>query len=124
MSEQVEAGQEQPKGDKRRNLRTPLIILKVKIDDGRKAFFGYAKNISRSGLFIATVNPQEPGSRFRVEVPLPAPIRKQVECECEVVWKRLYTRGGPLEPGMGLKFLDMSPEIQKTIQEWVDATKD
>lgn len=110
--------------DKRRDLRTPLIVLKVKLDDGKKAFFGYAKNISRSGLFIATVNPKEPGSRFQVEIPLPPPIGRNVQCESEVVWKRNYTRGGPYEPGMGLRFLDMPEHLSDLIDLWVKGLKD
>ena len=55
---------DQPKGDQRKKLRSPLLILKVRVEDGGgKAFFGYAKNISRSGIFIASTNPRAPGSR-------------------------------------------------------------
>jgi len=100
------------------------LILKVRIDDGDKVFFGYAKNISKSGLFIATVNPHDPGSRFQIEVPLPEPLGVSVQCEAEVVWKRHYTRGGPYEPGMGLKFLDISTELSGSIDDWVKGSID
>ncbi|MFO7982153.1 MAG: PilZ domain-containing protein [Desulfuromonadales bacterium] len=107
--------------DKRRTLRAPLIVLKVKLDDGDKAFFGYAKNISRSGLFIATVNPKEPGSTFHIEIPLPEPINHKIQCEAEVVWKRYYTRGGPHEPGMGMKFKNMPEHLAELIDLWVQS---
>ncbi|NIQ95978.1 MAG: pilus assembly protein PilZ [Desulfuromonadales bacterium] len=110
--------------DKRRDLRTPLIVLKVKLDDGNKAFFGYAKNISRSGLFIATVNPKEPGSTFHIEIPLPDPINRSVQCEAEVIWKRHYTRGGPYEPGMGLKFNGMPDHMAELIDLWAQSATD
>lgn len=117
-------GNDQPlePADNRKNLRTPLIVLKVKLDDGNKTFFGYAKNLGRSGLFIATVNPQEPGCRFHIEVPLPDPINRNITCDCEVVWKRQYTRGGPYEPGMGLKFLNMPEAMAQLIDEWAAAS--
>jgi len=117
-------GNEQPEqnpSDHRKHLRSPLIVLRVKLDDGRKTFFGYAKNISRSGLFIASVNPKEPLERFPVELSLPAPIGRTVRCTCEVVWKRLYSKGDPKEPGMGLKFLDMPEEVAVAIDHWIKA---
>jgi uncharacterized protein (TIGR02266 family) len=103
----------------RKNLRAPLMVLKVKVDDGRKVFFGYAKNISRGGLFIATTNPREPGTSFRVEVPLPAPLNRKMTCTCEVVWKRDFTPNSPFEPGMGLKFADLPEHLADEIHRWV-----
>jgi uncharacterized protein (TIGR02266 family) len=105
----------------RKALRAPLIVLQVKLDDGRKSFFGYAKNISRSGLFIGTTNPREPGERFQVELSLPAPLGHNVRCACEVVWKRLYSKGSSYEPGMGLRFLELPEEMAKAIDGWVSA---
>jgi uncharacterized protein (TIGR02266 family) len=108
-----------PQGDHRRNLRKPLIILKVKLDSGSRSFFGYGKNISRSGLFIATVSPREPGDHFPVEFTLPAPLDLRVHCTCEVVWKRSFSPTSPYEPGMGLRFLDLPEETAATIDDWV-----
>ena len=61
--------------NKRKNLRSPILTLRVKLDDGQKVFFGYAKNISATGMFITSINPKEPGQAYQVEIPLPAPIR-------------------------------------------------
>lgn len=105
----------------RKHLRSPLIVLRVKFDDGHKSFFGYARNISRSGFFIASVSPREPGERFQVELVLPAPLGRSVQCACEVVWKRLYSTGSPYEPGMGLRFLDLPEEMAEAIDSWIRA---
>jgi len=96
-----------------------MIVLNVVNAGGSKSFFGYGKNISRGGMFIATVNPREPGTRFRLEIPLPAPVLKVVQCECEVVWHRQFSKGSTLEPGMGLKFLDLPEDEADTIDSWV-----
>ena len=108
--------------NKRKNLRAPILTLRVKLDDGQKVFFGYAKNISATGMFIASVNPKQPGQRYQVEIPLPAPINQTIQCACEVVWNRHYDRKSPYEPGMGLKFVGLSEEIAVEIDRWVHET--
>ncbi len=105
--------------NKRKNLRSPILTLKVKLDDGQKAFFGYAKNISASGMFIASVNPKEPGQAYQVEIPLPAPIHKTIQCTCEVIWKRQFEKKCPHEPGMGLRFVDLEADVADAIERWV-----
>ena len=103
----------------RRATRAPLIVEKVPCGDGQKTFFGYAKNISRGGLFIATLNPRELGEEFMLELTLPMKPKHKVSCRCKVVWKRLYKRKSVHEPGMGLRFLDLSAEDGNKIDEWV-----
>lgn len=119
MSEIVNTPKPDKPADIRRALRSPLLVLRVKLDDGRRSFFGYAKNISRSGLFITSVNPREPGERFHLELPLPAPLSRTLVCTGEVVWKRLYKSDSPYEPGMGLRFLDLPAEEEALLDQWV-----
>ena len=105
--------------NKRKNLRSPILTLRVKLDDGQKAFFGYAKNISATGMFIASVNPKEPGQAYQVEIPLPAPIYKTIQCTCQVIWMRQFEKKSPHEPGMGLKFVDLPHDVAGDIENWV-----
>lgn len=112
---------ERPDADKRAKLRAPLMIKRIRLDDGEKAFFGYSTNLSCSGLFISTVNPADPGSRFQIEIPLPEPINRDVRCQCETVWKRSYSPKSPYEPGMGLRFIDLSEEDKQEIDAWAKA---
>lgn len=105
--------------DQRTNLRAPLIVLNIKAEENQKTFFGYSKNISKSGMFIATANPRDPGSRFRVEIPFPAPLSRSVQCDCEVIWARRFNPKTPYEPGMGLKFLNMPEDVATQIEAWV-----
>lgn len=106
--------------DRRRDLPRPIMVLKANAHQNSKTFFGYAKNISRSGMMIGATNPREPGSRFRLEIPLPEPLDVVVTCICEVVWNRRWAKNGCHEPGMGLRFLDLSPEIADTIDDWIE----
>lgn len=107
--------------NQRHTVRAPLIVEKVPIKDGYKTFFGYANNVSRGGLFIATVKPREPGERFHIELTLPTEPEHTIRSQCEVIWKRHYDKKGPLEPGMGLKFVDISESDGDKIDAWVGA---
>lgn len=104
---------------KRRDLRAPLIVQKIKIEDGQKVFFGYSKNISRTGMFIASINPLDPGTQVDVEIPLPSDQDKKVRCRCEVIWKRLFSKKSIYEPGMGLKFIDIPEDLAEELDRWV-----
>lgn len=119
MSARINDEQPGVQANLRTSLRSPLLVLKVKVDDGRTCFFGYAKNIGRGGMFIATANPREPGSRFQVEIPLPAPLNQTVRCTCEVIWQRQFRKKSPHEPGMGLKFIDLPENLSEAIDSWV-----
>jgi len=105
--------------DQRRNLRSPLLILKVNLDDSAKTFFGYAKNISKTGMFIATVKPREIGEQYPVEIAIPQVLAQPLRCTCEVVWKRTYDPKSPYEPGMGVKFIDLPKDIQEKLEGWI-----
>jgi uncharacterized protein (TIGR02266 family) len=120
----TEDSKESKKIDRRRHLRAPLIVLKIKLEDEKKVFFGYAKNLSKSGMFIASVNPHEPGTVFDVEFPLPDDSEKTVRCRCKVIWQRRYTHGSTQEPGMGLRFIDLSREAAKIIDAWASANQE
>jgi uncharacterized protein (TIGR02266 family) len=111
-------------GDQRKRLRSPLLITQARMDSGGKVFFGYAKNLSRGGIFIATINPREPGSQFQLEIDLPSPLNIPIRCSCQVVWKREFSNKSLLEPGMGLKFLDVPEEIAERIDLWIKKTQE
>ena len=110
---------DRPTADSRKNLRAPLIIQKVHIDGERPAFFGYSKNISKSGMFIATTNSIQAGEQIELEFQLPAPLTGTARCCCEVVWKRPHGTHLPFEPGMGMRFIDMPEEISEQLDEWI-----
>jgi len=107
--------------NQRKNLRSPLIALKIRLDEGRKVFFGYTKNLSCSGMFVATMKPLEPGQQIKVEIPLPAPVNFDMQCTCEVVWVRSFKKKSGGEPGAGFKFIDLDETTSRAIDHWVRA---
>jgi uncharacterized protein (TIGR02266 family) len=120
MSESESPGYDAEQKNMRINTRSPLIVEKIPIDDGYKTLFGYAKNVSRGGLFIATVKPREPGETFTVEFSLPLDPPHRIRCQCKVVWKRLFQKKDQYEPGMGLCFVGLDSADGDKIEEWVD----
>ena len=119
LEERRQSSDDTPSADSRQALRTPITVLRADFDDGHKAFFGYAKNLSRGGMMIATVNPRDPGSQFSVEFRLPEPVNRLAQCHCEVVWQRCYSREHRYDPGMGLRFLDLPDDVAEAIDGWV-----
>ena len=117
-SENTEYTEEQK--NKRRALRAPLIVEKIPCEDGYKTLFGYAKNISCGGLFITTVKPREPGETFLIELTLSTKPPCKIRCQCQVVWKHLFKRKDQQEPGMGLRFLDLTEGDGDRIEAWVE----
>lgn len=121
MAQENNPGYTKEQKDQRRCLRVPLIVEKLPCGDGRRTFFGYARNISRGGLFIATVSPREPGDQFDLQVTFPPPHAFVLHCRCEVIWKRLFAREGKYGPGMGLRFLDLPPEQAEALARWIES---
>ncbi len=119
LEEQHRQSQEVSQPDSRRALRVPIMVLKADCSEGQKIFFGYAKNLSKTGMMIGTVNPREPGSQFWVEFSLPEPVNQVARCHCEVVWNRRYSRQHQYDPGMGLRFLDLPADIAEAIDDWI-----
>lgn len=119
MSEIENSGYAEEQKNKRRTVRSSLIVEKIPCGDGYKTLFGYAKNVSRGGLFISTVKPREPGEEFLIELTLPTQPKHTVRCQCQVVWKRHFHRKDKNEPGMGLRFIDLANDDGDKIDAWV-----
>jgi len=112
-----------PPSSKRSHLRAPILVTHVRMGEDRKYFFGYAKNISLSGIFIQTVTPKDVGEEFNIEFILPK-TEITVKCRCRVIWNRRYSEGGKYEPGMGLKFEEIDPVLAAQVAEWVKGHTD
>ena len=103
--------------DRRKEIRRHLLVLRV-CGENDNIFFGYAKNLSRGGIFIATVNPRTVGDEFTISFKLPD-CGDKVVCTCRVTWVREYSPKTSLEPGMGICFIDLDQAIKTKIEEWV-----
>ncbi len=106
------------RGNRRKNLRSHLLVLKIRGEDSRGVFFGYAKTIGKGGMFIASVNPRDVGEKMEISFTPPG-YGKEARCACEVVWRRGFEPGFRAEPGMGIRFTSISAEVADGIEHWV-----
>jgi len=79
-------------------------------------------DLSRSGIFIPTENPRDLGEEFLLR--FYAPEGNPLEVPCKVIFSNKYGKATHnLTRGMGVKFLDLSPEVQKRLEEYVQTCK-
>jgi len=114
---------EYPPSNQRASLRSPILVTQVKMGDERKYFFGYAKNLSKTGIFIQTIAPKDVGCEFSIEFTIPK-SEIVVSCRCKVIWNRRFSDEGQYEPGMGLRFEDLTPAVADQVEQWVTKHKD
>lgn len=108
-------------GIERRNYPRCLMFSGIaKCRNGGRSIAGYAINLSRGGIFIATGEEIAAGDVFTVEFSLPGDRGLVYTCRAEVVWKRSAMPGRKLPAGIGLKFIDLPEEDAETIDRWVE----
>ena len=110
-------------GDRRSSLRKTITVSRVDVLEDKPVFFGYAADLSKSGIFIKTVNPRPVGSSYRIKFSIPE-TGISVECEAEVVWTRDYDDKITYPPGMGLKFLGLDEKVSRDIESYVEQSEE
>ena len=103
--------------DRRRHERFET-SLAVDYASGENFLFAYLKNISEMGIFIRSDTPLEIGTdlrlRFHVEGQEPLIL------EGRVIWVNPYRETGDnLNPGMGVRFKKLTPELREKVVELV-----
>ena len=112
-----------PGAERRVHTRSHVLVTRAKIGDERKYFFGYARDVSRSGVFVKIAIPKNPGEEFQVEFTLPG-ADFTIKCRAQVMWSRGVSDTDIKEPGMGMRFIDLDPLIQDKIEEWVQRQRE
>jgi Tfp pilus assembly protein PilZ len=105
--------------DKRAHPRCPVIVREAKFHHGREVFFGYATNISRSGLFISSTKVRKTGDIYDLEFTLPGVADRRFSCKARVMWSRPYKQDSFLQAGFGLQFVDLPICDADFLGEWV-----
>lgn len=106
--------------NRRQSTRSPFLVVEIKGKHANKIFLAHAENVSTGGAFLSGKQDLKMGDRFPIEFVLPD-NKTTVSCMSEVVWKKQYKKTG-LQPaeGIGIKFVDMAPDQERVIGEWVN----
>ncbi len=107
----------------KRNLETPIqaprIALERKISLRFPHFQGflteYSSNISITGMFVRSREPQPPGTVLDFEFSLIDGL-KLIHGTGEVIWERSRDEGPELPAGMGIRFLRLDAESRRLIR--------
>jgi len=95
-------------------------ILRVAIDDGSLSM---ADDLINGGVFIRTPNPLDLGEQFPMKLYL-SRGEMPIEVTCKVIWSNQYGHETKdLRRGMGVKFINLDPEVQKRIEESLRAQR-
>jgi type IV pilus assembly protein PilZ len=102
----------------RREHRRYQVSISVDYSDGDNFLFAYIENISEMGIFIRTDNPMPVGTELALR--FAAKGSTELELEGEVAWVNpMRVDGENLNPGMGVRFHNLSPEQRERVVEAV-----
>jgi uncharacterized protein (TIGR02266 family) len=95
-------------------------MLKVDMDGEPLAI---SQDLGDGGVFIRTPNPLDLGEEFVLKLHL-AEGEAPIEVACKVIWTNKYGKESRhLRRGMGVKFLNLSPEIQSRVESYIQTHK-
>ena len=113
---------EDPRAAGAERRKFPRVLLNLEVDYGSEDtfLFAYITDISEMGIFIKTNNPEPPGSHLNLRFSPPG-AQRALEVEGEVTWVNPYRPGAAvnLNPGMGIKFVDLQPGDRQQLTELV-----
>ena len=106
-----------PGGTGRSNSRVPL-QTQVDLSSDSNVFTGFSTNLSEGGLFVATLKVLPVGTPVDLTFGLPGKVR--ISVHGEVRWIReIDDRTPDVFPGLGVRFVDLSPEAAQALHRFV-----
>jgi type IV pilus assembly protein PilZ len=109
-----------PNGIERRSFPRIDVTWEVDCTDGETFLYSYITNISAMGIFIATMSPPVVGTviQLKFEPPGESPF----EVAGAVAWiNPWHETGENLNPGFGVRFTDLDPEMRERLVSLVHA---
>ncbi len=108
---------------RREHLRIPTDV-EVSVGSDHHFFVGWSENICEGGLFLATHQLVAVGTILRVTLK-GEPHLPRTTVEVEVRWLRKTNElTSDCPPGMGLKFVNLPPDVAEGIHAFVASRRD
>ena len=101
--------------DRRESVRVPT-RLAVGFSDSQELRDCLMTNLSRGGLFISTNAPAEIGTRLELKIEI-EDSGENIRVPAEVVSVNARPDAAAPQRGMGMRFLEMKPEVREKIAE-------
>ena len=92
--------------------------IEISQESDHNFYTGFAENISSGGLFIATRDLKPIGTTMEISFSLPGHDDK-ITTRAEVRWQRLEQTHADSMPGIGVRFLDLAPNVATTINSFL-----
>jgi uncharacterized protein (TIGR02266 family) len=108
-------------GVERREWHRILVDLEVDYSNSDNFLFAYIRDISETGIFIRTNEPEKPGTLLNLRFMPNDGNRQLLQLEGEVLWVNTVREGDPdnINPGMGVKFVGLAPENRYRLIEYI-----
>ena len=107
--------------DRREHERFPTEIS-VDVRSGEHFLFAYITNISEMGIFVRTDDIRPVGTSLRLRFSGPEDEGTPIEVAGTVTWVNPVRIGGDNpNPGMGVRFENLTPELRESLVELVRA---
>ena len=109
----------EPTGAERREHERFETSIAVDYASGETFLFAYLQNISEMGIFIRTDHPAPVGTRLRLRFQVEPRSNSDIDpltLDGEVTWiNPLRVTGDNLNPGMGVRFIELSPDKREEV---------
>lgn len=111
--------------EKRAEPRTPTKAIMVRVNGQCHQVYGFARDISSSGMGLRTFTTSEPypievGEKVILEFRLPDSGR-DITCEAEAVWNAAPDGETYTIMHQGFRFTAVEPALEDEIRSWVGA---
>ncbi len=100
----------------------PRLLIDLEVDYGNEDnyLFAYIRDISATGIFVRTTEPEPPGTRLNLRF-TPRVEAEPLELEGEVIWINPYRPGrrDNLHPGMGIRFVELTAATRRRLEDFI-----
>jgi uncharacterized protein (TIGR02266 family) len=102
----------------RREHTRHRVDLDVTVSSDHNFYTGFIENMSSGGIFIATHRLKQVGEQIEFTINLPD-SKQPITGIGEVRWVRVYSEDSNVEPGMGVRFTQISAQAVHRVQEFL-----